>query len=80
MVNTASATAAVPPTTWISSCSRLVPAPTRSKLDQTPSEWLPPWKRYRCRYLVRYLRVAVAYELPVSRADLDAVRDVLPTC
>ena len=52
----------------------------QDKLDQTPAEWLPPWRRYRCRYLVRYLRVAVAYDLPVSRADVDAVRDVLPTC
>ena len=52
----------------------------QDKLDQTPAEWLPPWRPYRCRYLVRYLRVAVAYDLPISRADAARVRLVLPTC
>lgn len=52
----------------------------QDKLDQTPSQWLPPRASYHCRYLVTYLRVAVAYDLPVTRADLDAVRDVLPSC
>ena len=43
----------------------------QDKVDQTPAEWLPPWQPYRCRYLVTYLRVAVAYDLPVTRADVD---------
>ena len=52
----------------------------QDKQDMTPSEWLPPWRAYRCRYLVRYLRVAVHYDLPISAADADAVRRVLPSC
>ena len=38
----------------------------QDKQDMTPSEWLPPWRAYRCRYLVRYLRIAVHYDLPIS--------------
>jgi hypothetical protein len=52
----------------------------QDKVAKTPSEWLPPWKPYRCRYLVKYLRIAVHYDLPISAADADTVRRAQPTC
>ncbi len=48
-------------------------AVNREKSDLTPAEWLPPARELRCGYSVRYLRVAVAWELPVSVADWTAM-------
>ena len=52
----------------------------QAKEDSTPAEWMPPRRAYWCEYLERYLRVAVAYDLPITRADVDRVVAVLPTC
>ena len=46
------------------------------KLAQGPGEWLPPWSRRRCTYVWRYLRVALAWDLPLTTADAEAVRRV----
>ena len=43
-----------------------------SKGDRTPGEWLPISKTYACTYVTRFLRVAIAYDLPVTAADVDA--------
>lgn len=48
-------------------------AVNRAKSDLTPAEWLPPARELRCGYSVRYLRVAVAWGLPVSVADWSAM-------
>ncbi|MFJ2028294.1 HNH endonuclease family protein [Streptosporangium sp. NPDC087985] len=34
-----------------------------------PASWLPPVRRVRCAYVVRFAQVAVKYDLPVTRAD-----------
>lgn len=51
-----------------------------SKGDDGPGEWLPINKAFRCEYVLRYLRVAGKYGLPVTKADADAARAVLPSC
>lgn len=48
----------------------------QAKISQTPAEWLPPNRAFRCEYVWRYLRVAVAYDLPISRADALAITRV----
>lgn len=40
-----------------------------AKRDSGPASWLPPNKRIRCAYVVRFAQVADKYELPVTRAD-----------
>jgi hypothetical protein len=45
-----------------------------------PSDWLPPWRRAHCDYVRRYVRAAVAWDLPLTTADADAVRRVAATC
>lgn len=45
----------------------------REKSDLTPGEWLPPARDLRCDYSARYLRVAVAWHLPVSVSDWEAL-------
>lgn len=40
-----------------------------AKGDSGPASWLPPNKRIRCSYAVRFAQVAVKYELPVTTAD-----------
>lgn len=51
-----------------------------SKGDDGPGEWMPLNKGFRCEYVLRYLRVAVQYKLPITQDDAAAARAVLPTC
>jgi hypothetical protein len=53
-------------------------AMNQSKGDRTPALWMPP--RGQCRYAGAYLAVAVAYQLPVSKADRDALDRALQRC
>lgn len=39
------------------------------KSDSTPADWLPTDPTRHCFYAARYLSAAIAYELPVTRAD-----------
>nr|BFE85419.1 hypothetical protein GCM10020093_080200 [Planobispora longispora] len=34
-----------------------------------PARWLPPRRKIRCAYAVRFAQVALKYNLPVTRAD-----------
>lgn len=43
-----------------------------SKSNSAPGQWLPPNPHARCGYVLRYLRVTVAYALPISAADDQA--------
>ncbi|MFB7588251.1 HNH endonuclease family protein [Streptomyces sp. NPDC056169] len=40
-----------------------------AKQDSGPASWLPPNKKIRCAYAVRFAQVADKYELPVTTAD-----------
>ncbi|MFB4305740.1 HNH endonuclease family protein [Actinomadura sp. GTD37] len=40
-----------------------------AKRDSGPASWLPPNKRIRCSYGVRFAQVALKYDLPVTAAD-----------
>ncbi|MEU3184338.1 HNH endonuclease family protein [Streptomyces sp. NPDC006923] len=47
-----------------------VDGPTNSsKSDSGPASWLPPDRRIRCSYVVRFAQVSLKYELPVTAAD-----------
>ncbi|WP_433249403.1 HNH endonuclease family protein [Streptosporangium sp. CA-135522] len=41
----------------------------QAKGGSGPASWLPPVRRVRCAYVVRFAQVAVKYALPVTRAD-----------
>ncbi|WP_336206589.1 HNH endonuclease family protein [Nonomuraea sp. LPB2021202275-12-8] len=38
-----------------------------------PAGWLPPQRRIRCAYVTRFAQVAAKYDLPVTRADKNAM-------
>ncbi|GAA3443485.1 HNH endonuclease family protein [Planomonospora venezuelensis] len=38
-----------------------------------PARWLPPRRKVRCAYVVRFAQVALKYGLPVTRADKSAM-------
>jgi hypothetical protein len=40
-----------------------------AKSDSGPAAWLPPSKRIRCAYAVRFTQVALEYGMPVTAAD-----------
>ncbi|MEV0176512.1 HNH endonuclease family protein [Streptomyces sp. NPDC050803] len=42
-----------------------------SKGDSGPASWLPPNKRIRCSYAVRFAQVSLKYELPVTSPDKE---------
>lgn len=44
-----------------------------AKSDSGPASWLPPAKRVRCSYAVRFAQVSLKYELPVTTADKKAM-------
>lgn len=44
------------------------------KVASSPSEWLPPRTAYHCTYARKYLRVAVAWGLPITSADEATIR------
>jgi hypothetical protein len=51
-----------------------------AKGDDEASEWLPPNRGYRCRYVARQIGVKARYHLWVEPAEKDAMRAVLATC
>lgn len=51
-----------------------------SKGDSGPGEWVPANRAFACTYARKYVRVAATYDLPVTRADRDALARLLGTC
>jgi hypothetical protein len=53
----------------------------RSKSDKPPAEWIghvAPTER--CNYADHFLTAALAYQLPITRADADAIRSAARNC
>lgn len=50
------------------------------KGDATPEDWLPPDPTRHCFYAARYLTAAMAYDLPVTAADRDALDGAVRRC
>jgi hypothetical protein len=53
----------------------------RAKSDKTPAEWtehIAP--TLRCDYVKTFLNVALAYALPITRADAESIRSTANTC
>lgn len=44
------------------------------------ADWLPPAGPLRCRYVVKYLAVAVAYDLPITTGEAAAARRTARRC
>jgi hypothetical protein len=51
-----------------------------SKGDRTPGEWMPINGTIRCDYVARFLRVAIAYDLPISLEDRESIELVAGSC
>lgn len=58
-----------------------VDGPTNNKKgDADAASWLPPNKDYRCKYIARQIAVKKKYDLWVTEAERNAMRQVLATC
>lgn len=55
-------------------------ATNASKGDKGPGEWMPVAAGFRCTYVLRYLKVANAYQLAITRDDRDAAQTITRTC
>lgn len=54
-----------------------VDGPTNEeKSDDTPSDWLPPHRAFRCEYAVRYVLASTHWKLPLTQADHSAITRV----
>jgi hypothetical protein len=51
-----------------------------AKGDKTPGQWQPVTPEGRCIYAQRYVTVAAAYGLAVTRADRDTLQRLLGQC
>ena len=51
-----------------------------AKGDGDAATWLPPNKAYRCRYVARQVAVKQKYSLWVTKAEQNAIAQVLRTC
>jgi hypothetical protein len=52
----------------------------QAKGDSGPGEWMPINKDYRCAYAAGFLRVAVAYGLPITQADAESIKHTAQGC
>ncbi|GCD93647.1 hypothetical protein EHYA_01292 [Embleya hyalina] len=52
----------------------------RSKADQDPSTWLPPYEGARCTYLTDWVTVKTKYDLAVDATELDTLRRLAAQC
>lgn len=53
----------------------------QAKSDKGPAEWLVPHNpAFRCTYIARFLAVALAYDLPITKADASALRQASKGC
>lgn len=52
----------------------------QQKSDGDAATWLPPYKPFRCQYVARQIAVKQKYELWVTQAEYDAMKNILATC
>ncbi len=58
-----------------------VDGPTNSdKSDSDAASWLPPNKLYRCRYIARQIAVKAKYQLWVTPAEHEVMKNILSGC
>ncbi len=52
----------------------------RSKSDQDPSTWLPPFEGYRCQYVTDWVADKTRYQLAIDPAEEAALSEALTRC
>ena len=55
-------------------------AVNQQKSDGDAATWLPPNKAFRCQYVARQIAVKQKYQLWVTRAEFDAMKNILGKC
>lgn len=55
-------------------------ASNRSKADKDPSEWLPPYAGYWCRYVTDWVADKTRWGLSVDTTERDALTQQLASC
>lgn len=52
----------------------------RSKADQDPSTWLPPYEAARCQYAAEWTAIKLQWQLTVDPAEREALTDLGRAC
>ncbi|MGW7046386.1 HNH endonuclease family protein [Streptomyces avermitilis] len=55
-------------------------ASNRSKADQDPSTWLPPYEGYRCQYVTDWVADKTRYQLTLDPTEQAALSETLSRC
>lgn len=52
----------------------------RSKADQDPAQWLPPYQPYHCQYLTDWVATKMRWQLTVDTAERDTLTQATADC
>ncbi|MFE4059620.1 DUF1524 domain-containing protein [Streptomyces sp. NPDC059096] len=52
----------------------------RSKLDQDPATWLPPFTGYRCRYIADWIATKIRRQLSIDTTEKNALAEAAAGC
>ncbi|XKK60646.1 HNH endonuclease family protein [Streptomyces sp. ARC32] len=55
-------------------------ATNRSKADQDPAQWLPPYQPYHCQYLTDWIATKLRWQLTVDAAERDTLTEDTAPC
>ena len=55
-------------------------ASNRSKADKDPSQWLPPFAGYQCRYVTDWITDKTRWGLSIDTVERDALTRQLADC
>ncbi|MGW3450289.1 GmrSD restriction endonuclease domain-containing protein [Streptomyces sp. NPDC001076] len=55
-------------------------ASNRSKADEDPTDWLPPYAPYGCRYVTHWIADKTRYQLTIGPAERTALTERLAAC
>lgn len=52
----------------------------QAKSDSGPAAWMPPNAKFRCTYVMRFVRVAFLYGVTIAAADRTVIKRTLRSC
>jgi hypothetical protein len=55
-------------------------ATNRSKGDQDPTDWLPPYQPYRCQYLTDWIATKLRWQLTIDDAERNTLTQATAPC
>ncbi|MFB8084995.1 HNH endonuclease family protein [Streptomyces sp. NPDC055992] len=55
-------------------------ATNRSKADQDPAQWMPPYQPYHCQYLTDWIATKLRWQLTIDNTERNTLTQATTTC